>query len=312
MTKSPRPLFAAMDLGANSFHLALISAEDNNLVTVDVRKALVRMVAGVYHNSHGAHLDGRTKRRVLETLSRFGDFINERQPTAVLAAGTSAFRRLADESFLIEAQTALGHPIKVLSGNEEAEFIYYGASFGRPKQARLVIDIGGGSTEIALGYGDHIETCFSLDLGCISLSNQHLNKNKLSKEEVLAVSQIVGQQIQQQLGTWQPPKGIEVLGASGTIKSVWWALRNLGLGKEYIDRQAIDRLLPLLHQTDHIYHLAHLIDLSDQRTRVFPAGLIILQQIFQHLQLERMEISTSALREGLVAEHLRQHNGIAI
>lgn len=310
--KNPRPLFAAMDLGANSFHLALISAEDNNLVTVDVRKALVRMVAGVYHNSHGAHLDGRTKRRVLETLARFGDFIDERQPNAVLTAGTSAFRRLADEHFLNEAQGALGHPIRVLTGNEEAQYIYYGASYGRANTPRLVIDIGGGSTEIALGIGNQIEKCFSLDLGCISLSNQHINKNKLNEVDVNEISLVVAAQIDQQLAGWQPPSGIEVLGASGTIKSVWWALRNLGLGKDHIDRQAIDRLLPLLHQTDHIYHLAHLIDLSDQRTRVFPAGLIILQQIFQRLQLSRMEISTAALREGLVAEHLRQHNGIAI
>lgn len=303
---TPRPLYAAMDLGANSFHLALISAEDDNLVTVDVRKALVRMVAGVYHNAQGAHLDGRTRRRVLETLSRFGDFINERQPSAVLTAGTSAFRRLADGNFLQEAQSALGHPIRVLTGSEEAQYIYYGATYGRTTANRLVVDIGGGSTEIALGSGSHIEQSFSLDLGCISLSNQHLGSSKLTAEQVHKVSLIVGEQIKQQLAGWQPSKDIEVLGASGTIKSVWWALRNLGLGKEYIDRQAIERLIPLLHQTDHIYHLAHLIDLSDQRTRVFPAGLIILQQIFLHLGIERMEISTAALREGLVAEHLRQ------
>lgn len=302
----PSPLYAAMDLGANSFHLALISAEEDNLVTVDVRKALVRMVAGVHQHDDGSRLDNRTRRRVIDTLTRFRSFLEERQPAAVLTAGTSAFRHLADERFLAEAQTALGHPIRVLTGEEEAEYIYHGANFGRQQRQRLVIDIGGGSTEIALGDGSQISDRFSLDLGCVSLSNQYITGSKLSQQEVAQLSQKIGQLVRQQLATWQAPKDVEVLGASGTIKSVWWALRNLGLSKDYIDRAAIDRLMPLLYQTEHIYHLAHLIDLSDQRTRLFPAGLIILQQIFDVLEIERMEISTAALREGLVAEYLQQ------
>lgn len=301
------PLHAAIDLGANSFHLALIAPGPRRLETREVRKSLVRMVAGIVEQDGHCVLDPRTKRKVMQTLARFRDFLADQQLASLSVVGTSAFRQLSDpESLIGEASKVLRAPIRLISGDEEARYIYLGACYGLEPSQRLLIDIGGGSTEFALGAGPLPEQVFSLDIGCISLTQQFFLSTHYRPEQIEAARQYCRQVLTPKLSVLRDrlPPNCRVLGASGSIKSIYWALRNLNIAEQSIEASALNRLTPLLYQAESLHHLAQVIDLTVARSRVFAAGVIVLQEIFALLAIEQMAISPAALREGLVAEYL--------
>ncbi len=306
------PLHAAIDLGANSFHLALIAPGPKRLETREVRKSLVRMVAGIIEQDGQLLLDVKTKRKVMQTLARFRDFLQGQELASLSVVGTSAFRQLSDpEAFIFEASQVLRAPIRLISGKQEAAYIYLGASYGLPVKNRLVIDIGGGSTEFALGSGQQPESLLSLDIGCISLTRQFFLGTHYRAEQIEEARQCCRKILAPQLATLRAlmPQDCEILGASGSIKSIYWALRNLNIAEQSIDAAALNRLTPLLYQAESLHHLAQVIDLTVARSRVFAAGVIILQEIVHLLSVEQIAISPAALREGLVAEQLLLSQG---
>lgn len=307
MTNSKGPLHAAIDLGANSFHLALIAPGEQRLETREVRKSLVRMVAGIVEKDGQHYLDGKTKRKVTQTLQRFHDFLAPLQLASLSAVGTSAFRQVTEpEPLLADVSRSLGCPVRLISGEQEARYIYMGASYGQPYEPRLVIDIGGGSTEFAFGYGPLADLAFSLDIGCISLTQQFFLSSFYSQDQIELARDYCRQLMRPQLLALkaQLPEHCRILGASGSIKSIFWALKNLNIADHSIEALALQRLSPLLYQAESLHHLAQVIDLTVARSRVFAAGLIVLEACFELLAIEQMHISPAALREGLVAEQL--------
>lgn len=292
---------AAVDLGSNSFHLVIMKNEAHGLTSVDCRRELVRLAAGV----EAGQLNHETKARALRCLAHFHDYLNSFPSIAVAAVGTSAFRHLdKSNNFLSLAEATLGHDIRILSGEDEARYIYRGVSLGQPEdERRFVLDIGGGSTEMIFGQGREPKVVASLELGCVTLTSQFLNYDKLPQEQLNLCMAFVDEQISTIAHLFEGVQWDDAMGSSGTIKAVSWAMHNLGIAEEgIIERKQLDRLLPVLTQAENQNQLAHLLELNPRRIAVFGAGYIILHRIFHNFGIERLRISSKAIREGLIEE----------
>ena len=291
---------AAVDLGSNSFHLVIMKNEGNRLTSVDCRREMVRLAAGV----DGGRLTAETRGRALRCLSHFHDHLKTYPEVQVSAVGTSAFRRIdKDQNFLKLAEATLGQPIRILSGDDEARYIYLGVSQGQPNQHRLVLDIGGGSTEVIFGTGREPKVVASLELGCVTLTSEFLNFDQLPQTQIDRCMAYVDAQFAPILPSFSDLSWQDVLGSSGTIKAVSWAMHNLGIAQEgIIERNQLDRLLPVLTQADNQQQLSHLLELNPRRIAVFAAGYIILHRVFHLFDIEKMRISNKAIREGLIEE----------
>lgn len=291
---------AAVDLGSNSFHLVIMKNEDNRLVSVDCRREMVRLAAGV----DDGRINHETKGRALRCLTHFQDYLKTFPAIQVSAVGTSAFRKLnKDSNFLKLAEAALGQPIRILSGDDEARYIYRGVSQGQPEVSRFVLDIGGGSTEMVVGCGKDPTAVASLELGCVTLTSKFLDYDKLPQTQLNACMDFVDSQLDTIAHRFDGLKWDDAMGSSGTIKAVSWAMHNLGIAEEgIIERSQLDRLLPVLTQASNQQQLSHLLELNPRRIAVFGAGYIIMHRIFHRFDIESMRISNKAIREGLIEE----------
>ena len=174
--------YAAVDLGSNSFHLVISRYEHGEFTVLDRQREVVRLAAGLDEENQ---LSEEVANRALQCLSRFGQLLRNIPQENIRAVGTNALRRLQSKNkFLERAERTLGHSIEIIAGREEARLIYLGVSkwsaYG--DEARLVIDIGGGSTEIIAGKGDTAICRESLEVGCVVLSKQFFADGKLSKK----------------------------------------------------------------------------------------------------------------------------------
>jgi exopolyphosphatase/guanosine-5'-triphosphate,3'-diphosphate pyrophosphatase len=259
---------AAVDLGSNSFHLVLMKNENNRLVSVDCRRELVRLAAGV----DAGRINHETRGRALRCLTHFGQLLKAYPDVAVSAVGTSAFRMLyQDQNFLRLAETALGQPIRILTGEDEALYIYRGVSQGQPDQKRFVLEF--------------------------------LDYDSLPQSQLNACMDFVDSQLATVSDRFKDLNWEDAMGSSGTIKAVSWAMHNLGIADEgVIKRKQLDRLLPVLTQAGNQQQLSHLLELNPRRIAVFAAGYIILHRIFHLFDIQQMRISNRAIREGIIDE----------
>lgn len=297
---------AAVDLGSNSFHLVIMKNENNQLTSVDCRRELVRLAAGV----SSGKINAETRSRALRCLSHFHDYLKNFPDVQVSAVGTSAFRKIRnDDKFLKLAERALGQPIRILSGDDEARYIYRGVSHQLPDDnTRFVLDIGGGSTELVVGKGQTPLVVASLEIGCVTLTSQFLEHDSLTDKHLEGCMKFVDSELDKLASRFDGYQWQEVMGSSGTIKAVSWAMHNLGIARDnVIERDQLDRLLPVLSQAGNQQQLSHLLELNPRRISVFSAGYIIMHRIFHRFDLTSMKISNHAIREGLIEELLATH-----
>lgn len=291
--------YAAVDLGSNSFHSVVSRYEHGEFTVVDRQREVIRLAAGLDDQNT---LSEDVAERALACLERFGQLLRDLPPANVRVVGTNALRRLqAKNVFLERAEKALGHSIEIIAGREEARLIYLGVSKWsvRGDESRLVIDIGGGSTEIIVGKGDTAHVRESLEVGCVVLSKQffadgqltqaRFDKAKLAAE--LAIQPVVKQF---RLQGWS-----QVIGCSGTMKSLAEVMMQFGLSKDGIHHQGLLKLLEHAIQAGHIDNL-DLEGLSKDRTPVFAGGLSILLALFEMFEINEMSVSDIALREGVL------------
>ena len=297
-------LLAAIDLGSNSFHMVVSRYVLGQLRTVDRIREMVRLAEGL-DGKGGLRADVR--QRALECLSRFGQRLRDIPPQRVRAVATNTVRKLAaPQAFLVPAETALGHAIEIISGREEARLIYLGvahAQLPRPGQRRLVIDIGGGSTECIIGSGLDTVERESLQLGCVATTARFFGDGKLSRKRWDEALIEVGAQFQQFAGVYRHVGWHETIGASGTIKAIGQVCADMKLTKGAVTAQALphvrDRLLAA-RRIDRI----DLPGLSDERRPIIAGGLLVLEAAFATLEMERMGVSKAALREGVLHDML--------
>lgn len=301
MQQKPPTFVAAVDLGSNSFHMIVCSLENNKLQTVDRIKEMVRLGSGLNKKDL---LDTETQERALACLQRFGQRLRDIPPASVQVVGTNTLRTAKNSrQFIAKAEKALGHPIHIIAGTEEARLIYQGVAHSLQSEAktRLVMDIGGGSTEYIIGTGYMAKRKESLNMGCVSMSKQFFKHGKISNKRfqkaVLHAEQLLEPfQRSFHYNHWQ-----EAIGASGTLRSVDQVLQANEWSNNGITLDGLQKLNRYLLKNKHISDLT--IDgLDPERREVFPGGLAIIYATFMSLGICQMSVSDGALREGLILD----------
>ncbi len=292
-------IVAAIDLGSNSFHMTIAKVVDGGLLTLAKVKDRVRLAAGL----DKGYLTEAAQQKALKTLTQFGLRLQAMPIQAVRAVGTNTLRVAKNsDAFLERAQDALGFPIDVIAGKEEARLIYSGVSHARTgKGKRLVIDIGGGSTELIIGSGFKPQLLNSLQMGCVAFERRFFPDGDISKQRFKACQTqcyVELQTIEKEytaLG-WQ-----HCFGSSGTILSVAQILAARGFDDGLITRARLQTLRDEIIAAGHVDKL-NFDGLDDNRRAIFPSGLAILLSCFELLGVESMQAVDAALREGVLYE----------
>ncbi len=296
-------LFAAIDLGSNSFHMVIAKVVGGELQMIDRLKEPVRLAAGLME---GGGLDDASRERALSCLERFGQRLRHLPSENVRAVGTNTLRAAQKKrKFLGRAQKALGFPIDIIDGHEEARLIYVGVSHSLAYKhgRRLVIDIGGGSTECIIGEGYESILVDSLYMGCVSYTNTYFPDGRITAkrmEKALTASELELHPMERgyrKLG-WQ-----EAVGASGTVKALEMILAETGWATDGITLEGLELLCDYMVDAGHVDCL-ELPGLQADRALVLPGGVAILRGIFERLRIDVMHASPGALREGILHELL--------
>lgn len=299
MTPTMDESYAAVDLGSNSFHMIVANLVDGQLQVIDRLKEMVRLASGL--NAQGELSEG-SMQLALECLQRFGQRIKDIPHVNVRAVGTNTLREASNgHVFLAQAHQALGHPIEIIAGREEARLIYSGVahSLYDEDSQRLVMDIGGGSTEVIIGRGFDSFCTESLYMGCVNVGQRFFEDGKIKPKRMRKAMLFAMQELESIESTYKKVGWDRALGSSGTILAIRDVVQAQGWCDAGITASALQRLLEALI----IIGDSALIDypsLTERRKPVFASGVAILSGIFEALSLDRIEVSEGALREGLL------------
>jgi exopolyphosphatase / guanosine-5'-triphosphate,3'-diphosphate pyrophosphatase len=294
---------AAVDLGSNSFHLEIGRVVDGQIYPLDAVREVVRLGAGLTAEKR---IDRATQASALEAIAKFGERLRGFPRPAVRAVGTNTLRVAKNApQFLREARAALGFPIEVISGREEARLIYVGVAHSLPvsAQRRLVLDIGGGSTELIIGTGLEPLLTESLYMGCVSYSLKYFAGGKIDKPGMKAAELAARQELAALVKEYRETGWDEAVGSSGTARSLENILRENGFVAEGITRDGLDRLRTLLLKSEKA-DPDRIAGLRPNRAPVLPGGLAIMIAAFDALGLESVKVSEGALRHGVLYDLL--------
>ena len=297
-------LVAAVDLGSNSFHLVVARLEHRTVrILYRIREP----------DSHATGLDVRKllstemQDRAVACLERFGQRLRDMAPGTVRAVGTSALRQAKDvRPFIERGDAALGHPIEIISGLEEARLIYAGVAMTMVAErspyetdTRLVVDIGGGSTECILGEGFESKRADSLDMGCVNFTQRFFPDGKLTEAAFEKAGTAARLELQSIVEVYRARGFGQALGASGTILTADAMLREGGHADEAVTLRGVRRLIKGLCQIGTVQGLT-LPGLKPDRAPQLAGGLSILEAVLYCLSVDRMSVSAGALREGVL------------
>ena len=294
---------AAVDLGSNSFHMVVARAHHGQPSIVDRLREMVQLASGL--NQHG-YLDSASQDRALACLRRFGQRLRDMQAHQVRVVGTNTLRRARNaEGFLAAAEEALGHPVEVISGIEEARLIYLGVLHhsDTAEGANLVVDIGGGSTELIVGEGYEPRHLESLSIGCVGLSQEYFGDGKLSQKRFDRARLAARLELRPVAAMFRRLGWARAIGSSGTVRAARDVAQALKLVETGVSLSALERVIARIIDAKHIEDL-ELPGLAVDRVPVFPGGIAILAEIMSTLRIEHMQISSGALREGLLYDML--------
>src|SRR4051812_41042843 len=276
------------------------------LVILDRLREMVRLGAGL-------EADGRLNKevasRAIACLERFGQRLRDMRPDSVRVVGTNVFRRAKrKESFIERAREALGHPIEIVSGIEEARLIYSGVAHTSPAGPgrRLVCDIGGGSTELIIGEGLQPLEMESLQMGCVRISEEFFADGRLSQKRMQRARVAARQAIEPYQAAFRRRGWDEAVGSSGTVRAIGDSIRELDPSSTDIGADGLERVIRELSEIEHIRDLK-LNALTEDRKLSFAGGVAVLAEVFEQLGLESMKVADGAMREGLLYDLLGRH-----
>ena len=295
---------AAVDLGSNSFRMVIARVVSGEVRPLDRMREGVRL-AECLDSRQRLTVEG--KNRALRCLRKFGQRLRDFPQGSVRAVGTNTLRRARNAGdFLDQAEDALGHRIEVISGQEEARLIFLGASHSiagdRPAR-RLVVDIGGGSTECIAGEAFKPIRAESLYMGCVGYTLAYFPGGKITAKRMhkaVTAARLEMRPIEADLRRlgWE-----SCAGASGTVSAVAEILRLSGWSDQGVTPDGLARLRKAILAVDHV-DLLELKGLKSDRAKVLPGGVAILSAVFDSLGVERMIVSSGALREGVLYDLL--------
>ena len=295
---------AAVDLGSNSFHLVIAKLESDRLLVVDRIKEIVRLGGGLDTNSY---LTPQAQKRALDCLKRFGERLHNVPATNLRAVGTNTFRKAKNiQQFLPEAEKSLGHTIEVITGREEARLIYESVCYGLSSdnaENQLVVDIGGGSTEIISGIGHSPHLVESLYIGCVSLSKAYFPSGRITQERMIRAEQAAQLEIRAVHKQYLDHGWEKTLGCSGTIRAIGTATEILNGESGFISRNGLKKIRKEILKRKHTSDLVEL-GFDIDRCEVLPGGFAVVSALFELLEIESIEVSDLALREGVMYDLL--------
>ncbi|KMT66262.1 guanosine-5'-triphosphate,3'-diphosphate diphosphatase [Catenovulum maritimum] len=308
MSEPSYPIYAAIDLGSNSFHMLIVRSVEGSVQTIGKIKRKVRLAAGLQENGE---LDEAAMARGLDCLSLFAERLQDLPRKNVRIVGTAALRIATNRDvFLEKAEAILGHRIDIISGEEEAKLIYVGvAHTSGTSITKLVIDIGGASTEIVAGERFEPKIVNSLNIGCVTYKQNYFINGEINhrnfEQAIKAAQMALSGKLQPYLSFgWQA-----CLGASGTPQ----ALQEILIASGESEMITLEKLLKIKQAAIDCGNIDNLIlpGLLEERRPVFVSGLAILIAIFQALHINYMVVAGGALREGMIYSMipcLQQHD----
>ncbi len=295
----PSEVLAAIDMGSNSFHMVVARLVHGEIRTLEKMGEKVQLGAGL---DEANNLTPDAQDRGLACLRRFAQRLNGIPADSVQIVGTNALRvaRNAQE-FMDKAEEVLGYPVEIIAGREEARLIYLGVSHTLSDDAgrRLVIDIGGGSTEFIIGQRFEPQVLESLHMGCVSFRNRYFPDGRITRRQM---DKAITHAEQELLNIRQHFRHVgwqSAVGSSGSIKAIANAMSNLKLSDGTITRAGMDELRRRLVDMGKVDKLSDL-GVREDRHSIFPAGFAILMAAFRSLDIEEMAFADGALREGLL------------
>jgi len=300
-------LLAAVDLGSNSFRLEIGRLDHGRIHRTEYLKETVRQGNGL---DAERNLSAAAMQRGWDCLARFGERIKGFDKTQVRAVATQTLREARNrDEFLGRAQSILGFPIDVISGREEARLIYQGVAHMLPQsdQRRLVVDIGGRSTELILGQNLQSQTLESYRIGSVAWSMKYFPDGQFSTR-AFEVAEIAAKAVLDEAATlYRPDTWDTAYGSSGTIGAVGEVLTAAGWPAGELTRAGLDWLLERLLKAQSADRLK-LDGIKEERRAVIGGGISVLRAIFDLLGIERMEAAQGALRHGVLYDLLdREH-----
>jgi exopolyphosphatase/guanosine-5'-triphosphate,3'-diphosphate pyrophosphatase len=314
-------LVAAVDLGSNSFRMLVAQVVNTpsgtQLRPIDTLRESVRLAAGLTENKL---LGNDAYQRGLTAIRRFGERIRGFDPANVRAVATNTLRVAKNaQQFVDDAQQALGFPIEVIAGVEEARLIYIGAAHEvqAVQDNRLVVDIGGGSTEFIIGKGYEPKLLESLYIGCVSHSMRFFPKGNIDAHAFKEAELAARREIQVISGAYLKSGWRQAIGSSGTARALadliaandfnghgdGLTMGRVTAGSGLITREGLKALKKHLLKYEHVNQV-ELIGLKDDRRLVWPGGLAIMLAVFDELGIEEMEVTDAALRSGVLYDLL--------
>lgn len=294
---------AAVDLGSNSFHMVVGRAHHGQLAIVDRLREMVRLASGL--DARG-RLDDASQERALAALRRFGQRLRDMQAHQVRVVGTNTLRRARNSAaFLSAAEAALGHPVDVVSGMEEARLVYLGVAHhvdatGAPK---LVVDIGGGSTELIIGEGYEPKRLASLAIGCVGLSRRFFADGRLTRKRFERARLAARLELSPIVAGFKRHGWNRAIGSSGTVRAAGRIADELGYGGRGITVDALEDTVARMIEAGHVDSL-NLPGLGSERKPVFAGGVAILVEVLSMFGIESVSVSDGALREGVLYDML--------
>jgi len=293
-----RGLLAAIDMGSNSFRLELGQLDGARYRRIDYLKETVRLGAGL---DESGLLTEEAMLRGLACLARFANRLEGVAPWQVRAVATQTLREARNRNaFLARAETVLGHPIEVISGREEARLIYAGVARLQPStQPRLVIDIGGRSTEMILGHGRKPVNAESFQVGSVSLSMKFFGNGRYTEAAFRAAQVAAGAELEEALQPFAPDHWVEALGSSGTVGAVSQLLQANRVTDGRITPGGLRWLMEQCIAAGRVERLA-LAGLKEDRRAIIAGGLSILYTLATHFGIDALLPARGALRQGVI------------
>lgn len=291
---------AAVDLGSNSFRLQLANVFGDQIYPRESFKEMVRLAEGV--TTKGSNLNEHAQRRALACLRRFHGYLRGLPPESVRVVGTNTLRIAHNApEFIKKAEKILGYPIEILPGREEARLIYIGVAHGLPPltKNRLIVDIGGGSTELIVGSKFKPLKGESLNMGCVSYSEMFFPKGKIKRTFMQEAEIAARTELQSVLRIFRSIKWKESIGSSGTARALAAMLELNRFSQSGITSAGLLKLRKKFIAAGH-YRRLKLLGLQEERAPVIAGGLAIMLALFKELKIRHLAISDHGLREGVL------------
>lgn len=294
---------AAIDLGSNSFHMVVARQDQGEVRLLEGLSEKVQLGSGLDRDNR---LDEETQQRALECLARFAQRITGVRRGNVRVVGTNTLRMARNaKAFIARAEQVLGHDIEVVAGREEARLIYLGVahSLAANGGSRLVVDIGGGSSELIIGEGFEAVETESLHMGCVSFRQRFFADGRITEAGMARAVTAARQEVLSIEANYRRMGWTQAVGASGTIKAIAQVCEEGGLTDHGITLEALEKIARKVVKAGSADALS-LNGLREDRKPIFASGLAILLGIFRQLGITHMTVSAGALREGLLYDLL--------